>query len=189
MDIIITSFLIGIGLAMDCLAVSFAAGAWLKTARLRAALILALFFGGFQGGMTILGWVLGSGFADFISTYAHWVAGSLLFLIGGKMLYEGLKDGHEESPPDVFNLMQVLVLSVATSIDALAVGIGYGILVISPFIPALIIGLVSGIVSIIGVYSGGKVGHMLGRRVDILGGVILILIGVKIILENTLWNG
>ncbi len=96
MDLIFTSVLIGIGLAMDCLAVSFAVGAHQKTSRIRAAFILALFFGGFQGGMTLLGWLAGTGFADAISSYDHWVAAGLLFIIGGKMIIDGIKDGHEE---------------------------------------------------------------------------------------------
>jgi len=174
---------------MDCLAVSFAVGAHQKTSRIRAALILALFFGGFQGGMTLLGWLLGSGFADAIAAYDHWVAAGLLFIIGGKMIIDGIKDGHEEEAPDVFNLVAVFILAVATSIDALAVGLSFSLLHIFPLIPALIIGLVSAIFSVGGVYSGGKIGHILGKRVDILGGVILTLIGIRILLEHLVWNG
>ena len=125
MDLIITSVFIGIGLAMDCLAVSFAVGAHQKTSRLRAAIILALFFGGFQGGMTLLGWLAGTGFADTIAAFDHWVAAGLLFIIGGKMIFDGIKDGLEEEAPDVFNLVIVLILAVATSIDALAVGAAF----------------------------------------------------------------
>lgn len=185
MELFFTSILIGIGLAMDCLAVSFATGAHQKTSRARAALILALFFGGFQCGMTLLGWFLGTGFADIINAYDHWIASGLLFIIGGKMAYEGICDGHEEEAPDIFNVLAIITLSIATSIDALAVGIGFAFLEIVPLIPALIIGLVSGIISVLGIYTGGKVGHIVGKRVDILGGVILILIGIKILLENS----
>jgi manganese efflux pump family protein len=184
MELYLTSFLIGIGLAMDCLAVSFAVGTHQKSARIRAALILALFFGGFQCGMTLLGWLLGTGFADMISIYDHWIASFLLFIIGGKMLIEGIRNENEGDVPDIFNLVVILTLSVATSIDALAVGISYAVLNISPLIPSIIIGLVSGVVSISGVYGGGKAGHILGNRVDILGGVILLLIGVKILFEH-----
>jgi len=185
MELYLTSLLIGIGLSMDCLAVSFAVGTHQKSARIKAALILALFFGGFQCGMTLFGWFLGTGFADLISTYDHWIASFLLFIIGGKMLIEGLRNDNKKDAPDIFNLVAILTLSVATSIDALAVGISYAVLNISPLIPSMIIGLVSGIVSISGVYSGGKAGHILGTRVDILGGLILILIGLKIIFEHT----
>lgn len=169
---------------MDCLAVSFAAGAHQKTSRLRAAAILALFFGGFQCGMTLLGWFLGSGFAEIINAYDNWVASGLLFIIGGKMVIEGIKDGEEESP-DVFHILAIITLSIATSIDALAVGIGFAFLEIIPVIPAVIIGIVSGVMSVFGIYTGGKLGHILGKRVDILGGLILILIGIKILLEHS----
>jgi putative Mn2+ efflux pump MntP len=188
MDLIITSVFIGIGLAMDCLAVSFAVGAHQKTSRLRAAIILALFFGGFQGGMTLLGWLAGTGFADTIAAFDHWVAAGLLFIIGGKMIFDGIKDGLEEEAPDVFNLVIVIILAVATSIDALAVGLSFSFLYIVPLIPAVIIGLISALFSIGGIFSGGKVGYVLGKRVDIPGGVILVLIGVRIILEHLTWN-
>ncbi|HOJ95359.1 MAG TPA: manganese efflux pump MntP family protein [Methanospirillum sp.] len=189
MDLLFTSVFIGIGLAMDCLAVSFAVGGHQKSSRLRAALILALFFGGFQSGMTLLGWLLGSGFADAIAAFDHWVAAGLLFIIGGKMILDGIKDGHEEEAPDIFNLVAVLILAVATSIDALAVGLSFALLHITPLIPAFIIGLISGFFSIGGVFTGGKVGHLVGKRIDLLGGCILILIGVRIVLEHTIWNG
>lgn len=186
METFITSILIGLGLSMDCLAVSFAAGANQRTARLKSAAILAAFFGGFQCGMTVLGWFLGTGFADLISAYDHWVAAGLLGIIGTKMLIEGLKGGDEE-PPDVIHFIPVLVLAVATSIDALAVGFSFAFLQVEPFIPAVIIGFVAAFISVIGVYSGGKAGHLLGRKVDILGGVILIAIGLKILLDHTVW--
>jgi putative Mn2+ efflux pump MntP len=176
MEILITSTLIGLGLAMDCLAVSFAAGANQRTARIKTAFILAIFFGGFQLGMTILGWVLGTGFADIISTYDHWIAAGLLGIIGIKMLFEGIHDGEEKEAPDVLHLIPVVTLAIATSIDALAVGISFAFLKVEPIIPAVIIGIVASLVSIIGVYSGGKAGHILGNRVDILGGIILIAI-------------
>ena len=185
MEIIYTSFLIGLGLAMDCLAVSFAAGAREKKTKLKAALVLAIFFGGFQTGMTLAGWFFGTGFTDFISSYDHWIASSLLIIIGLKMCREGLEEECPEKEPDIFHIFSVLTLAVATSIDALAVGISFAFLKVSPIIPALIIGLVTAVVSVGGVYAGGKAGHILGRRVDILGGIILILIGFHIILEHT----
>lgn len=189
MDILFTSVIIGTGLAMDCLAVSFAVGAHQKTSRIRAAFILALFFGSFQGGMTLLGWLAGTGFANVIAAYDHWVAAGLLFVIGGKMILDSFKNGNEEEVPDVFNLIVVLVLAIATSIDAFAVGLSFSLLHIMPLIPALIIGLISATFSVGGVYSGGKIGHILGKQVDVLGGVILILIGVRILLEHLVWNG
>ena len=87
--------------------------------------------------MTLLGWLLGSGFADAIAAYDHWVAAGLLFIIGGKMVLDGIKDGHEEEAPDVFNFVAVFILAVATSIVTLAVGLGFSLLHIAPLIPAL----------------------------------------------------
>ena len=181
MDLILTSIIIGIGLAMDCFAVSIATGGHQKVGQVKTALILGLFFGVFQAGMTLLGWALGSGFVSLISTFDHYIAALLLFIIGGKMALEGIRDGGEEEPANVMNLVSVTVLAVATSIDALAVGISFAFLDVAPLIPAIIIGLVAFAFSIVGVGIGGKLGHLLGRRVDILGGVILILIGIRIL--------
>lgn len=186
MEILLTSVLLGIGLSMDCLAVAIAAGAHLNVSRLKTASILALFFGGFQAGMTLGGFVLASGFATLISAYDHWVAALMLFAIGGKMIYEGLHDGEEEEVPDLLNLPAVTYLAVATSIDALAVGISFAFLDMPVLPPALIIGVVAAVFSCAGVFLGGKLAHILGRRVDIAGGLILILIGVRILLEHTI---
>jgi len=185
MDLLLTSVLIGIGLSMDCLAVAIAAGAHLKVSRLQTAGILALFFGGFQAGMTLAGFFLTSGFASFISAYDHWVAALMLFAIGGKMIAEGIRDGGEEEEVDVLNLAAVTYLAVATSIDALAVGISFAVLDMPILVPALVIGLVAALVSCAGVFVGGRLAHILGRRADIAGGLILILIGIRILLEHT----
>jgi len=187
MDLLLTSFLIGIGLSMDCLAVSIAAGAHLRAGRLKTALILALFFGGFQTGMTIAGYFLSAGFAPLISAYDHWIAALMLFAIGGKMILEGIHDGEEEEAPDVLNLSAVTWLAVATSIDALAVGISFAFLDMPVLVPALIIGIVAAAVSCAGVMLGGRLAHILGRRADIAGGLILVLIGIRILLEHTMW--
>ncbi|HOX36227.1 MAG TPA: manganese efflux pump MntP family protein [Methanoregulaceae archaeon] len=184
MDLLLTSFLIGIGLSMDCLAVAIAAGAHLKVSRLKTAAILALFFGAFQAGMTLAGFFLASGFASLISDFDHWVAALMLFAIGGKMIYEGVHDGEEEEIPDVMNLAAVTYLAVATSIDALAVGISFAFLGMPVLSPAIIIGVVAALVSCAGVFLGGRLAHVLGRRADIAGGLILILIGLRILLEH-----
>ncbi len=186
MELLLTSVFIGIGLAMDCLAVSIAAGAHLKVSRLRTALTLAVFFGAFQTGMTLAGYLLSSGFAPLISAYDHWVAAALLFAIGGKMVWEGAHDGNPEDAPDILNLPAVTVLAVATSIDALAVGIRVAMLDMPVLLPALIIGVVAALFSVTGVFAGGKLGHVLGRRADIPGGVILVLIGMRILFEHTI---
>lgn len=187
MELLLTSVLIGIGLSMDCLAVAIAAGAHLKVSRLKTALILALFFGGFQAGMILAGFFLAAGFATLISAYDHWVAALMLFAIGGKMIYEGVHDGEEEEDVDVLNLPAVTYLAIATSIDALAVGISLAFLSMPVLLPALIIGAVAALFSCAGVFLGGRLAHVLGRRADIAGGLILILIGARILLEHTMW--
>ncbi|MDD1714671.1 MAG: manganese efflux pump MntP family protein [Methanoregulaceae archaeon] len=186
MNLLPSLVLIGLALAMDCLAVSFTIGACQRTRKLEAALILGLMFGLFQAGMTLLGWLLGSGFASSISAYDHVVASALLFLIGAKMIIDGIRDGGGESPPDIFSLPTVILLAVATSIDALAIGISFAFLQVSPILPAVVIGVIAAGVSVIGVFAGGKAGRVLGRRVDIIGGVILILIGIRILVEHTM---
>ncbi len=188
MESFYTYLFIALGLAMDCLAVSFAAGTSSRVSRLRTAGTLAIFFGGFQCGMTFIGWALGTGFAELISAYDHFVAAGLLWIIGIKMIFEGIGNNSREEPPDVIHLIPVFVLAIATSIDALAVGIGFAFLQVDPLLPAAVIGIVAALVSVAGVCFGGKAGHILGRKVDIFGGMVLILIGVKILLEHTIWN-
>jgi putative Mn2+ efflux pump MntP len=187
MEPLLTSAAIGVGLAMDCFAVAIAAGGNAKGKCMNAAIVLAAFFGVFQSGMTLAGWVLGSGFAAVISSFDHWIAAFLLFTIGGRMLIAGIRDGEGESPPDVMNLLPVTGLALATSIDAIAVGISFAFLNVAPFVPALVIGLVTAAFSCAGVFVGGKLGHLFGRRVDILGGVILVLIGFRVIFDHTAW--
>jgi putative Mn2+ efflux pump MntP len=184
MDAYIAPVIIGIGLAMDCFAVSLAAGCSQRTSRLKIALILGSFFGIFQMGMTLGGWLLGSGFAGIISSYDHWVAGILLFVIGGKMFIEGIRDG-QEVPRDIMQIIPITILAIATSIDALAVGISFAFLEVPPVIPAVIIGIIATAFSFAGVFTGGKIGCFFGNRVDILGGVILILIGIRVITSGS----
>jgi putative Mn2+ efflux pump MntP len=185
MEMFLTSLLIGVGLAMDCFAVSLAVGAYNSDARLKTALLLASFFGFFQFGMCLLGWGLGTGFATYISSYDHWVAFFLLLIVGIRMIREGLEEEKGESPLRVLSIVTVTVLAVATSIDALAVGISFAVLELDPFLPAVIIGLVSLVFASFGVFSGTRLERILGNKVNILGGVILILIGIRVVLEHT----
>jgi putative Mn2+ efflux pump MntP len=182
---LITTIGIGIALAMDCFAVSLAIGTSTKTKLLNAALIIALCFGAFQGGMTLLGWAAGTGFAAYITGFDHWLAFLLLAVIGVKMIYEGLEksDGAEETITGL-RFVPVMVLSLATSIDALAVGLSYAFLRMSILVPALIIGIVSFILSFFGVMSGMKLKVLLGNRIEIIGGLILILIGLNILFTH-----
>ncbi|MCK5309606.1 MAG: manganese efflux pump, partial [Thermoplasmata archaeon] len=132
-----------IGLAMDCLAVSISCGITMNEFNRRDAIVLAIFFGGFQGGMALLGWLGGMGFAEQIESIDHWIAFGLLTIIGGKMIKEGME---QKSQCETFNIRKIrvlVILSIATSIDALAIGITYAFLQTPIFIPVLLIGIMS----------------------------------------------
>jgi manganese efflux pump family protein len=179
-----TPVLIGIGLSMDCFAVSLAVGSTTKSRLCRAALIIALCFGGFQTGMTVLGWIAGISVIGFISAYDHWIAFILLLVVGGKMIWEGIYGEEEEAHIDVLRIFPLIALSLATSIDALTVGVSFGILQTAVLVPALIIGIVCGAISFAGVMLGEQLEALVGNRMEIAGGLILILIGVKVLMEH-----
>jgi putative Mn2+ efflux pump MntP len=181
---LLTPVLIGIGLSMDCFAVSLAVGSTTKSGLSRAALIIALCFGGFQTGMTVLGWVAGISVIGFISAYDHWIAFILLLVVGGKMLREGISGEVEKAPHDILRIFPLIALSLATSIDALAVGVSFGVLRNAVLIPSLIIGIVCSAISFAGVMLGEQLEDILGNRMEIAGGLILILIGVRILAEH-----
>lgn len=182
---LISIFLIAIGLAMDAFAVSIAKGITVSRARRRTGLLLASLFGGFQALMPVLGWTAGLGLQDLIVSVDHWIAFGLLSFIGAKMICDSTRaEGDEEE--DV-TLYLALVLAVATSIDALMVGLSFAVLESSILVPVLVIGVVTFILSYTGFYFGSLLGERFGRRVKIVGGIILIAIGTRILLEHTLW--
>ncbi len=183
MDIAI--LLIALGLAMDSFSVSIANGLATKTFKISKALTIALFFGLFQGLMPIFGWLAGEYIADYISAFDHWVAFALLTIIGVKMIYESIRNKPAKFLR-AYTLKVILVLSIATSIDALAVGLSFSFLDVSIFFPAIIIGVITFLLSFFGVYVGGRFGKVLKNRIEILGGLILIVIGLKILLEHVL---
>jgi manganese efflux pump family protein len=188
MEVLITAVFIGIGLAMDCFAVSLAIGAGHHAARIKTALLIAGFFGFFQFGMALAGWVLGAGFADLIAAYDHWIAFLLLALIGGKMVWESITGAEEEAAARAaLTIASITLLAVATSIDSLAVGISFAFLGYLPLAPAVIIGAISWLFAFAGVLSGRSLERFLGRRVEVLGGAILILFGIRILLEHTVF--
>ncbi len=182
MDIISIIFL-AIGLAMDAFSVSVTRGLALKC-NIKQALIIALFFGGFQAFMPVLGWFSGIQLQYIVSTFAPWIAFFLLIGVGLKMIYEALFA--DENVSKVFSYKELLILSIATSIDAFAVGVTFAFLNIAIILPILVIGLVTFILSFIGVYIGKNIGHLFENKMEIIGGVILIIIGFKILLENIL---
>lgn len=181
-------FLIGVGLSMDAFAVSICKGLGMKRLNMEQALVIGLFFGGFQALMPLIGWALGTQLADFITPIDHWIAFILLALIGGKMLFDAFREGDEEEagePKDTkLDFKELLMLAIATSIDALAVGITFAFLQVAIVPSVAIIGVVTFVLSFVGV----AVGHFFGARFEkpatIVGGAVLILIGVKTLLEH-----
>ncbi len=179
---IVSIVLIAIGLSMDALAVAIAKGVTVKEKRNSSALLLASFFGGFQALMPVLGWLAGIGLKEFIMGIDHWIAFGLLVIIGAKMIYESRKK--EKDEVSRLTLSVALLLAVATSIDALMVGLTFAFLETSIIIPALIIGSITFVLSYIGFMSGSKLGTIFGKRIEMLGGIILILIGIRILVEH-----
>ncbi|MGB9928302.1 MAG: manganese efflux pump MntP family protein [Methanosarcina sp.] len=181
-----TSFLLALGLAMDAFAVSMSSGTTIRPFRLNDALKLAIFFGTFQAFMPVLGWLGGNTVSSFVSEYAPWIAFLLLALIGSKMIYEAFY-GNEEAKVNSLNYSILFVLAIATSIDALAVGISFAFLKTPIFEPVIIIGLVTFFMSFCGAILGYRIGHFFENEVEILGGFILIGLGIKILAEHMLW--
>jgi putative Mn2+ efflux pump MntP len=182
----LTIIFIAVGLSMDSFAVSVASGCVLREVRLRNAVKVGLFFGGFQALMPLLGWAGASRFSGLISDYDHWAAFFLLLLIGSKMIYEGFQMKEPENRGDPLRLRILLLMAVATSIDALAVGAGFAFLNEPILIPAAVIGVTTFIFSAAGVLIGCRTGSRLQNRAEFAGGIILILIGAKILAEHTL---
>jgi putative Mn2+ efflux pump MntP len=180
----LTTIVIAVGLAMDAFVVSIVSGSAYEQLRVKHALRMALFFGAFQAFMPLIGSLAGLTLRSYIAAYDHWVAFGLLAAVGGKMIYESFKITSVEENPDPSNILVLLVLSVATSIDALAVGITLSIIAVSMIAAAVIIGLITFVLSYLGVYIGKRFGHFFERKMEVLGGVILIGIGIKILIEH-----
>ena len=177
---------IALALAMDAFAVALAAGALLYPASGRQQFRLGFHFGLFQALMPIAGWLAGMTIQHAIRDYDHWIAFVLLGFVGGKMIYEAFKDEEDRNPNDPTRGLTLVMLSIATSIDALAVGLTLAMLGIEVWFPALVIGLVAGAMTLLGMRLGGRIGAFWGRRVEIFGGIVLISIGLKILIEHTL---
>ena len=175
--------MLAIGLAVDSFSVAIASSLSYPSFQIYQALKIAVFFGFFQGIMPIIGWLVGSSILGMIAQYDHWVAFGLLLVIGCRMMYEAL---HSAAPSklSIHKLSMLIVMSLATSIDALAVGLSLSALGIPIVVPGLVIGLVTIVLSVLGVYLGYIVGAKLSSKVGAIGGVILIGIGVKIVLDH-----
>lgn len=201
LSLILTAF----GLSMDAFAVSITNGLRMKKITNKNAAKIAIYMGGFQGLMPVIGWALGLGFKDYITSIDHWIALVLLSLIGGKMIYEAIQDkrhpeesceeqeqgddSSKESDDGVVSNKELLLLAIATSIDALAVGVSFAFLNISIISSASIIAIITFLMCFIGVKIGKKCGCFLKDKAEIIGGIILILIGLNIFLEHTNFLG
>lgn len=188
-------WLLAVGLAMDCFAVSIASGILLKRAQWRPMLVMAVSFGLFQALMPLTGWIGARTFSHLIESVDHWIAFGILAFLGGRMIRESFKDEDRRHEYDPTRLKVVLALAVATSIDALAVGVSFAFLGIKQF-PAIlstigIIGFVSFALSMAGLMLGIRFGGSMARKLhaELLGGVILVIIGTKILIEHLFLNG
>ena len=181
---IITILFIAVGLSMDAFAVSITSGLTIKNLKVNNAFKIAIFFGSFQAIMPLIGWLAGLSVRNFISGIDHWIAFGLLSFVGGKMIYESLSTKPTAKENNPLNLYVLLVLSVATSIDALAVGLSLSFLNISIAMPVVIIGVVTFFLSFLGVFIGDRFGHFFEKKMEIIGGLILVGIGIKIVIEH-----
>lgn len=182
---IITVTGIAIGLAMDAFAVSIVSGSAFKNMCVRCALRMAFFFGAFQAFMPLLGYLAGNTLAGYIVDYDHWVAFFLLVLIGGKMIYESFKiEEVEKKAQDPSCPVTLVMLSIATSIDALAVGVTLSLITHHIYATVIVIGIITFVLSYLGYKIGKKMGHFFENKIEILGGLILIVIGIKILISH-----
>jgi putative Mn2+ efflux pump MntP len=180
----ITIILIALGLAMDAFTVSITSGFALRSLKIRHAFRIAVFFGLFQAVMPGIGWLTGNNLRGFISGVDHWIAFGLLSIIGCKMIFESTQMRSNGKEIDPLNIYVLLILSVATSVDALAVGLSLSFLNISIVTPAIIIGMITFLLSFLGVILGNRFGHIFENKIEIVGGLILIGIGAKILFEH-----
>ena len=175
--------LLGIGLAMDAFAVSICKGLSMKKMNWKNTIIIALYFGIFQALMPVIGYFLGTTFEGLVTKFDHWIAFALLLAIGGSMIKEAFSKD-EENKNDKVDFKTMSVLALATSIDALAVGITFAFFEVNVLLAVTIIGLITFIISIIGVKIGNGFGDKYQSKAELMGGIILILLGIKILLEH-----
>lgn len=180
----ITLLLIAIGLAMDCFAVALGIGCKSEDCHDRYRFRLPFHFGLFQGGMTLIGWALGSTIVNLISKVDHWIAFGLLAFVGAKMIWESFSRDEERQAGDPSRGGYLVMLSLATSIDALAVGLSLAFMEGSIWLSSLLIGLVSFALALAGLLLGGKLGDKFGKRMELLGGLILIGIGIRVVVSH-----
>jgi manganese efflux pump family protein len=179
--------LIAVSLSADCFAVAISASISNKKLLAWHGLRIALFFGVFQAAMTLIGWWAGRYIFELISGFDHWIAFGLLAFVGGKMVWESFheKEG-EEGKGDIMRWWYLITLAVATSLDALAVGLSFAFLNVNLAMASITIGVVAFVITLFGFFVGKKLGAIVGRRAELIGGIILIIIGLRILLEHLL---
>ncbi len=182
-----TSMLIAVGLSMDAFAVSLGVGTSGRASDWRSRFRLAFHFGFFQAGMTLLGWLAGSTISSWISGWDHWVALGLLGYVGVNMIRSGLSQETEICRPNPSRGGTLIMLCVATSLDALAVGLSMSMLATPIVLPSIMIGLVTFLLSGFGLLAGGRLGEQFGKRMEIIGGLILVGIGVRVLIGGLYW--
>lgn len=177
--------IMALAVSADAFAVGLTQGVGMRPFRWRRALLVAGFFGFFQALMPLIGWLLGSSVAEHIKDYDHWVTFGLLSLIGGRMIWQALTSADADEPQETrVSLRSLLVLSVATSIDALAVGISLAVISVNILQAVLTIGTITLVLTLLAVFLGHRVGRRLGTPAEIIGGAVLIGIGVRILLQH-----
>ncbi|MCJ7700765.1 MAG: manganese efflux pump MntP family protein [Anaerolineales bacterium] len=181
---LVTAIVIGVGLAMDAFTVSLGIGTGRQANNRRAKFRLAFHFGFFQMAMTVVGWLAGSTIAGFIQAFDHWIAMILLAYVGGNMIRSGINPQVESYAKDPSKGKLLIILSVATSIDAMAVGLSMAMLNMPFLVPAIIIGIVTWGLSAFGLLAGDKLGQKFGKRMEILGGLILLGIGLRVLITH-----
>lgn len=184
-------FILGVGLSMDAFAVAICKGLAMKKVNKKQMILIALFFGGFQALMPLIGWLVGSTFAKKIAAFDHWIAFVLLALIGGNMAIEAIKEWNQEDKVEIINppidFKELTLLAIATSIDALACGVTFSFYENFNIIKAIsIIGVTTFVISAGGVYVGNIFGDKYKAKAQLVGGIILIFLGIKILLEHTM---
>lgn len=178
-------FILAVGLSMDAFAVAVCKGLAMRRVSLRQAAWVGLWFGGFQFLMPLLGFLLANSFAQAIASFDHWIAFLLLAVIGGNMVREALSAGEEEVSGDL-SVRAMFLLAIATSIDALAVGVSMAFMRVDVLFSAIIIGIVAFVLSVVGGLAGRRLGSLFQQRAELVGGLVLIGIGIKILVEHTL---
>ena len=181
---LLTLLFIAFALAIDAFAVSLTTGAYLKRADARQTFRMAFHFGLFQFLMPLIGWAAGSGFAALLESVDHWIAFGLLGIIGGRMIWNAFRSEEEVFRRDMTRGWSLIGLSVATSIDALAVGLSLSFIDVDIIVPAVLIGVVAGGMSVVGIRLGERVSHAVGAHMEYVGGIVLILIGTRILFEH-----